>query len=85
MRINLDKRAAARQIAAKQKGRDMKYLIPLLLLLGACGEHKTWQEACFERVTPKRQVFWGPRSAPVYDPVLTTREYQGRNVVYCDG
>lgn len=63
----------------------MRFVIPALLLLGACAQNKTWQEACFEKVNSDQNALFGPRSAPVYDPVLTIREHEGRNLIYCDG
>lgn len=63
----------------------MRILIPALLLLGACAQNKTWQEACFEKTTAGQGGLFGAKPAPVYNPVLTIREYEGRNLVYCDG
>lgn len=63
----------------------MKYLIPVLALLSACAETKSWQEACFKTVSSPQQGLLGGARAPVYDPTLTVRRHGGQELIYCDG
>lgn len=64
----------------------MRWMILSVLALSGCGTHKSWQEACFERIGPAEEagLFAGPQAAPAYDPVLTTRHHEGQRLIYCD-
>lgn len=64
-------------------------LLPLVALaLAGCTTPKTWQQACFQPAynpnSPKGVEVLYRRPAQVFNPVLTTTQYNGRKVVLCD-
>lgn len=65
----------------------MRFLFLAVVFLAGCAENKTWQQACFPPLDARPSGLAGMGAeapAPAYAPVLTTRDHDGRRLIYCD-